>query len=194
MQYSSVILDLLSQVEVLETGQVLWYAGALDEYGNGEKTIEKAFHALLRSRQLYLDETEVYVSASPIREITREQRMAMELFWVLLDAMPYSRNFILSFQKTFQLSYINKHQQLVQVAYVPRHMETAVCRFVREIPKNEYEQECDCRIALLEDPKGEERMKKVGFYYLVTIRQDAPPENRLEILDVVDVAHAWEDL
>lgn len=41
MVYSEVILELLDRVQVLERTQVVWYAEALDAYGQGEMVIKK---------------------------------------------------------------------------------------------------------------------------------------------------------
>ena len=95
MVYSEVILELLDRVQVLERTQVVWYAEALDAYGQGEMVIKKALHGLLRRGQLYeyQEGDRCYLSRNPVKKLDETNKMEMSLFWVLLDAMPYSQNF-----------------------------------------------------------------------------------------------------
>lgn len=94
-----------------------------------------------------------YLSRNPVKKLDETNKMEMSLFWVLLDAMPYSQNFKMNLLKTFQLTYINGKNKIVQAVYIPRYQETVICRLIKEIPESEYDRE-DCRIAVLEIRKG----------------------------------------
>lgn len=196
MNYSNVIMELLDQVDVLERDQVLWYAEALDTYGEGQRVVEKALHALIRNQRVlvYEENGTQYLSRMPIKVLSESNRMEMDLFWVLLDAMPYSKNFNLNIMRTFQLSYINQNNRLVQVIYISRNQEKVISRMLREIPENSYEKD-DCRIALLQDSQGVERLLRVGFRYVVAINHDAQaPEDKLMILKEFREHEIWEDI
>ena len=194
MNYSKVILELLGRIEVLEIDQLFWYAEALDTFGNARRTIEKALHALIRGRQVYMDENKKYISRKQIETVMYTQKIEMELFWVLLDAMPASRDFIMNSLKMFPLSYVNQKQELVQVMYIPKGQERSICRYLMEVPEGEYAKE-DVRIAVMEDPNGASDMKKVGFRYLVWIDHSSEDcGDRLQVLKEISKADAWEDL
>lgn len=196
MNYSNVIMELLDRIDVLEREQILWYAEALDTYGEGQRVVEKALHALIRNKRVFVYEENgtQYLSRTPIKALAGSNRMEMDLFWVQLDAMPYSQNFSLNIMRTFQLSYVNQNNRLVQVAYIPRNQEKVVCRMIKEIPENAYEKE-DCRIALLQDSQGADKLLRVGFRYVVAINHEAQePEDRLMILKEFHGNEIWEDI
>ena len=196
MVYSEVILELLDRVQVLERTQVVWYAEALDAYGQGEMVIKKALHGLLRRGQLYeyQEGDRCYLSRNPVKKLDETNKMEMSLFWVLLDAMPYSQNFKMNLLKTFQLTYINGKNKIVQAVYIPRYQETAICRLIKEIPESEYDREY-CRIAVLEDPEGLEKLQRMGFTHVLHIDQEEKnPDERMKILKTFRGEEAWRDI
>lgn len=196
MQFTRIMLELLDKYEVLQVEQILWYAEELDEKGTAEKVIGQALHNLIRGREVYIYEEHGvrYVSRSEIKRLSDYHTIQMSLFWVLLDAMPGSKNHELNMHKIFQLTYLNNAGRLVQVAYIPRNQERGICRLIHEMPESSYERD-DCRIALLEDADGIEKIRRVGFSYIVTINHTTTDTDaKIQILKTVPPEEIWEDM
>ncbi len=204
--YDTIAKKILSDFHVLEQSQVSEYLNSLDIVGNGATTIKKMLYRLEKTRQIVADEEKKYYAGTRQALYAGATQMDLDMFWLVLDAMPYSRNYIYAPQNMFQLSFSREpyypdekmdHVEdfLTQCIYLPTGFESSRCRMLQDLPGSTYEYGKDLRIALLENPGIADSIPRIGFKYVVCIdHKTNDPEDKLVVLKQYNGEDAWADI
>ena len=124
--------------------------------------------------------------------VTAETQDFIDCFWIILNLLPASSDFILTSYTPFRMLYLDReNNRLVQIARFRRGFELTDINFLRALPTPAREDRAHIRrIALLDDEQATELLGGFGFTDFCLLDDHQP--GHISVIKKVGLNEAWE--
>ena len=124
-----------------------------------------------------------------------EAQDAMDCFWLILKAMPVSKDFIIS-TGTIKAVYMDSQKQrIIEIVKIPYDQELMISQLLkRHYAYDELSRNCYERIGILENPKAASAIARVGFTEFYYIDKSEAEHPKLMQVRLRPFKEAWADV